>query len=157
MLEKFKQKYPGVELSMGIANEERIERLVLDRSLDFGFVGHESSRTEMISEQLSEDELVPVCNTRHRFARKSKIKLSDLSNEGFIVREVDSTARHMADNMLSELDLHENISMELGSYEAIKHTVMAGKGIGIVAKQSLEAEIQAGIVIAKSSITNPSE
>lgn len=147
LMEKFKQKYPGVELSMGIANEERIERLVLDRSMDFGFVGHESSRTEMISESLSEDELVPVCSSSHRLAKKSKVTISDLANEVFIVREVDSTARHLADKMLSDLGLHENISMELGSYEAMKSAVMAGRGIGIAARQALEAEFQAGMLV----------
>ena len=43
-------------------------------------------------------------------------------------------------------DLTDSVSMELGSYEAIKAAVMVGKGVGFVAYRSLGAEIQADLV-----------
>jgi DNA-binding transcriptional LysR family regulator len=145
-LDRFKQKYTGVEVSMGIASEDRIERMVLDRSLDFGFVGQASSRTEMVSELLARDELVPVCSKSHRLARKSRISASDLDGESFVIREVESAARSLTDERLEDLGLIGSITMELGSYEAIKSAVMSGKGIGIVTRQSLDAELKAGLL-----------
>lgn len=127
-LDRFKQKYPGVEVSMGIASEDRIERLVLDRSLDFGFVGQASSRAEMVSELLA--------------------SVSDLASESFVVREVESAARSVTDERLEDLELIGSITMELGSYEAIKSAIISGKGIGIVTRQSLDAEIKAGLLVA---------
>ena len=38
VLDQFKRSYPGVELFMEIANSDRIEKLILDRTLDIGFV-----------------------------------------------------------------------------------------------------------------------
>ena len=145
-LDKFKQKFPRVELSMNLFTEERIERLVLDRTLDMGFVGHVPSRTELATEHLGHDDLVPICSRTHRLFKKAKVKASDLLSEALIVREADSAARNVSDEILEAHDLLNDISMELGSYEAIKRAVMVGKGVGIVARQSLGAEIQAGLL-----------
>ncbi len=146
-LDKFKRKFPGVELAMETANSDRVERMVMERAVDIGFVGRDSSRSELASEHLADDELVPICNSGHKLAKKKHATAPDFSDEDFIVRESDSTTRRITDELLSALDLHENISMELGSHEAIKSAVMAGKGIGMVSRQALEAELQAGLLV----------
>lgn len=145
-LDKFKQKFPRVELSMNLFTEERIERLVLDRTLDMGFVGHVPTRPELASEHLGDDDLVPICSRTHKLFKKARVKPSDLQGESIIVREADSAARHVSDQVLESHELTDGVSMELGSYEAIKAAVMVGKGIGLVAHQSLGAEIQADLV-----------
>ena len=145
-LDKFKQKFPHVELSMNLFTEDRIERLVLDRTLDMGFVGHIPTRTELVAEHLADEDLVPICSRTHRLFKKANVGPSDLVGEAMIVREADSAARHASDEILEAHHLMNDISMELGSYEAIKTAVIVGKGVGIVARQSLGAEIQADLV-----------
>ena len=145
-LNRFKQEYPGVGLSMAVANSERIEKLVLDRGLDMGLVGRASSRAELASEHLAHDELVPICNSTHRFAAMTSIDIGELADERFIVREAGSTARRLTDELLSAHNLDWNVSMELGSHESIKGAVIAGKGIGMVPIQALEAELRAGLL-----------
>ncbi len=147
-LDQFRQRYPGVELLMEIANSDRIEKLVLDRTLDIGFVGRDTSRPELASEHLANDELVPICNTSHPFASMTAIDINELSEEALIVRETDSATRRLTNELLQAHNLAQNISMELGSYEAIKSAVMAGHGIGIVSRQALDAELQAGFLVA---------
>ncbi len=146
-LDQFRQRYPGVELLMEIANSDRIEKLVLDRTLDIGFVGRDTSRPELASEHLADDELVPICNTSHPFASMTAIDIKKLSGEALIVRETDSATRRLTNELLQAHNLAQNISMELGSYEAIKSAVMAGHGIGIVSRQALDAELQAGFLV----------
>ena len=147
-LDQFRQRYPGVELLMEIANSDRIEKLVLDRTLDIGFVGRDTSRPELASEHLANDELVPICNTSHPFASMTAIDINELSEEALIVRETDSATRRLTNELLQAHNLAQNISMELGSYEAIKSAVMAGHGIGIVSRQALDVELQAGFLVA---------
>jgi DNA-binding transcriptional LysR family regulator len=146
-LDQFKLRYPSVELSMEVGNSERIERLVMERTLDIGFVGRVSAYSELICEHLADDELVPICSPAHRLARASGVDVAELKNEAFIVREPDSAARRLTDEMLKAHNLHQNISMTLGSCEAIKRAAMAGKGIGIVPRQALEAELKAGLLV----------
>lgn len=146
-LDKFKRKYPGVELAMETANSDRVERMVMERTVDIGFVGRNSLRSELASEHLADDELVPICNTNHKLAKKKNVPPHDFLEEGFIVREADSTTRRITNELLETHNLGNNISMELGSHEAIKSAVMASKGIGMVSRQALEAELQAGMLV----------
>ena len=148
VLDQFKRSYPGVELFMEIANSDRIEKLILDRTLDIGFVGRDTSRPELASKHLADDELVPICNISHPFAARTSINISELREEALIVRETDSATRRLTNQLLQAHNLAQNISMELGSYEAIKSAVMAGHGIGIVSRQALDAELRAGLLVA---------
>ncbi|MCI0441498.1 MAG: LysR family transcriptional regulator, partial [Chloroflexi bacterium] len=75
-LGRFKQEYPGVELSMEIGDSDRIEKMVMERSLDVGFVVNESSRAELASEHVAADELVPICSANHRLAGRKKLAVS---------------------------------------------------------------------------------
>ena len=122
-LDQFKRRYPGVELFMEIANSDRIEKLVFDRTLDIGFVGRDTSRQELASEHLADDELVPICSTSHPFAAMTGIDISKLREEALIVRETDSATRRLTNELLQAYNLAQNISMELGSYEAIASNI----------------------------------
>ena len=75
-----------------------------------------------------------------------KIDVSELSNEPKIVRESRSATRELTDAMLSAAGIENNISMELGSYEAIKSAVISGQGVGIVPRQSLGADLHTGLL-----------
>ena len=158
-LDRFKQAHPGVEISMSVFPTERVERMVLDRTLDLGFIGGESSKFDLASEHLIDDEIVPICSKGHRLAKKITSEIVKLDEESFIVREPDSESRRIANGMLEANGLLENILMELGSDEAIKWAVMAGRGIGLVARQSIDIELQAGLlkVLEIDSMTAPVE
>ncbi len=146
-LDVFKQDYPRVELSIGIANSDLIEKMVLDRSVDIGFVARGSARTELLSKSLAKDEVVPICSPAHPLATTSDASPRDLNDAFFIAREPGSATRQITDELLNGLGLADNISMELGSQEAIKQVVMGGnQGIGMVSRAGLTAELRAGLL-----------
>ena len=145
-LASFQRRFRGVDISMVSANSERIEKLVIDRALDFGFIGRPSVRPELVSHHLEDDELVPICNTGHRLAKVSNVEATQLAKEAFIVRESGSAARRLTDELLDRLGLRLNIAMELGSHEAIKGAVMGGRVIGMVTRQALDSELKAGLL-----------
>ncbi len=146
-LDVFKRKYPQVEVSLEVAGSDRIEKLVLDRSVDIGFMARPASRAELTQDYLGDDEVVPVCSPSHRLARAESVELSDLASEAFIVREPESATRHATDELLGALDLGANVAMELGSLEAIKQVAMTGYGIGMVSRQSVACELEAGRLV----------
>ena len=156
-LDRFKQTHPGVELSMTVFPAERVERMVLDRTLDLGFIGGEASKFDLASEHLIDDVIVPICSKGHRLAKRTNSEFAKLNEESFIIREPDSESRRIANGMLEANGLTDNILMELGSDEAIKRAVMSGRGIGLVARQSVDVELQAGLlkVLDIDSFTAP--
>ena len=158
-LDRFKQAHPGVEISMNVYPTERVERMVLDRTLDLGFIGGKTSKFDLASEHLIDDEIVPICSKGHRLAKRISSDVIKLDEESFIVREPESESRRIANGMLEANGLVENVLMELGSDEAIKWAVMAGRAIGLVARQSVDVELQAGLlrVLEIDSLTAPVE
>ena len=145
-LDSFSRRYPHVELSTKVADSDRIERLVLDRSLDIGFVGRASSRAELVSEHLADDEVVPICSPTHRLATAGSKGIESLRGESLVVREAGSATRQATDQLLAALGIGSKTMMELGSQEAIKRVVMAGRGVGIVTKTGLEGELRSGLL-----------
>lgn len=69
------------------------------------------------------DELVIPAPPAHPLSKNKKISFHDLKNEPFMVRELGSGTRMV---------------MELGSSSAIKQAVMAGFGLSLLFKISLE-------------------
>jgi DNA-binding transcriptional LysR family regulator len=145
-LDILKREYPHVELSAQVANSDHIEKLVMDRSVDIGFIARASGRAELVSERLAEDEVVPVCGAAHPLAVATGRDPGELEGEAFVVREAGSAVRWATNEMLAASGIAPNISMELGSQEAIKHVVMAGQGIGMVSRAALEPELHAGLL-----------
>ena len=156
-LDRFKRTHPGVELSMIVLPAERVERMVLDRTLDLGFIGGESSKFDLASDHLIDGEIVPICSKGHRLTKRISSEIVKLHEESFIVRELNSESRRIADGLLEANGLTDKVLMELGSDEAIKWAVMAGKGIGLVTRQSVDVELQAGLlnVLEIDSLTAP--
>lgn len=145
-LNRFKQQYPAVELSVQVGSSDHIERLVLDRSVDIGFVGRASERAELASEYLGEDEVVPICAPTHPLAGAGNEDSSYLDADVFIVREAGSATRRATDAMMAGLDAPPRISMALGSQEAIKQVVLAGQGLGMVSRGGSASELRAGLL-----------
>ena len=71
-LEEFKREYPDVEICLLVANSDRIERMVQDRSVDMGFIGRPARRPGLVSEPLATDEVVPICGRAHPLTRAAE-------------------------------------------------------------------------------------
>ena len=145
-LEEFKREYPDVEICLLVANSDRIERMVQDRSVDMGFIGRPAQRPGLVSEPLATDEVVPICGRAHPLTRAAGPSPGDLSGERFVVREVGSATRLATDRALGSLGSTASISMELGGQEAIKQAVQSGRGVGMVCMRGVEPEVGSGLL-----------
>ena len=88
----------------------------------------------------AKDEITPIvliaAETDPLVQRKS-LKLRDLHEQRFILREKGSGTRMVADTFLKQHKFKVDIRMELGSNEAIKEAVAGGLGIGIISQHAL--------------------
>ncbi len=87
----------------------------------------------------------------HPWAQKGSITLNDLRKAKMILREVGSGTRSifelfLADKGLSLSDL--NITMELGSTQAIKQVVAAGLGVTVISALTVRKECEENILKA---------
>ncbi|MFN3397263.1 MAG: LysR family transcriptional regulator [Sulfurimicrobium sp.] len=147
----FKLRYPQVQARLMVANSETIENKVADHTLDVGLIEAPSQHPHLESIVCCEDELVMICSPQHPFAKYPDIAPAQMAEQPYISRETGSGTRNVVDDYfrlggVNPEDL--NITMELGSLEAIKGAVEAGLGIAIVSRSTILKELKLGDLVA---------
>jgi DNA-binding transcriptional LysR family regulator len=82
----------------------------------------------------------------HPLAGKRGLRLSDLSEEPFLMREDGSGTRYAIEQHLERCGVRLNIKMTIESNEAIKHAVMSRLGISILSAHTLSFGGRSGLV-----------
>ncbi|MDO8671421.1 MAG: selenium metabolism-associated LysR family transcriptional regulator [Dehalococcoidia bacterium] len=141
----FRQRYPGVEVSLDIANSQQIEEKVLRNELDLGFVGARFL-PELHVQPYVRDELVLIVPPSHQFASREAVSPQELDQEIFILREAGSGTRRVFEQELSRLGITLRRPMELTGCEAVKRAVAAGMGIAVVSEYSVSLELAHGLL-----------
>ena len=150
-LGEFSRKYPGVKPILRIGDSAGIVADLLDGKVEIGFVGFKGNDQRLQFEKIWDDEMVVAVPRNHPWASLKSIEVSDLRSEKFISREhgsgtLDSLRQMLAPRQTAD---HEflNISMELGSTEAVKEALMAGYGFSILSRISIQHELEDGNIV----------
>ena len=139
----FQRRYPGITLSLSIANSRVIEERVRADELDLGIVGgHMLGPGERCVAAGLVDELVLITPPKHPWVRRSPIRARDLAEERLLVREAGSATRQVMERALQHAGITLGRTMELDQTEAIKQFVMAGLGVAFVSVHAVHAEVR---------------
>ncbi|EGW42000.1 LysR family transcriptional regulator [Desulfosporosinus sp. OT] len=138
--------HPNVDFKVKIANTESISQDVLEKKIHIGLIeGPVTSHKDLNVESFWKDELVVAIPHFHHWASRDSINLAELPHERLVTREDGSGTRKVMEMALKErgLDPNElNITMELGSTQAIKQLVSAGLGITIISSLTVSRECE---------------
>lgn len=146
-LGQFHAAHPGVELEVRIANTDETIRLVLEREIDFAFVGRRPAHPELVEEPCFTDAVVAFVAPGDPLLREPPHTPRELSGRQFVLRERGSATRDLALECLRAAGCAPGHVIELGSNEAVKHAVEAGLGIGLLSTHAIEAERLAGLLV----------
>jgi LysR family transcriptional regulator, low CO2-responsive transcriptional regulator len=94
------------------------------------------------AEVFMENPLIVVAPPGHPLAHQKKIPLKRLQEEVFLVREPGSGTRSAMERFFAEREIHLKTGMEVGSNEAIKQSVQAGLGLGLLSRATIEQELE---------------
>ncbi len=133
----FRKTRPKIKVHLQVGNTKRIVELLKGGNIDIGLVEGEVPKQKITSEKLLEDELVLIVPPQHPFAKKKEVSIFEITTEPFIVREEGSGTRQMIEKYLEKHGIslnNMNITMILGSTEAIKNAVEHGMGISIISR-----------------------
>ena len=139
----FKERYPQIEVQLGIRDTREIETGVVRNEFDFGFVGGHLAGDEIDVVPWLTDELVLIVPPSHRLARKKSLKTNDLANEKFIGRELGSATRAAVVSHFKGSDLQLQTIMEMENPESLKKAVQSGLGIAFISQFAVETELKA--------------
>jgi DNA-binding transcriptional LysR family regulator len=149
VLAEFRKQYPGVEVTLRIANSRVIEEQVRANQLDLGVVGgHGLAPGERCLAAGLGDELVLVVGPRHPWARRRDLAPARLAEERVLIREPGSATRDVMERALQRAGASLPKTMELDHTEAIKQAVMAGLGVAFVSIHAVRGELASKRLVA---------
>jgi DNA-binding transcriptional LysR family regulator len=141
----FRQRYPGIQVTLQIGNSEQIGALVRAGELDLGVVGGGGTRSAEASLAARvEDELVLIVGPEHAWARRREIGPAELAGEPLLLREPGSATRQVTERALSGAGVAYRPGMVLPHTEAIKRAVLAGLGVSFVSVYAIRGEQATG-------------
>jgi DNA-binding transcriptional LysR family regulator len=149
-LGEFTKKYPKVKPILRIGDSAGIITELLEGKVEIGFVGFKGDDNRLTFEKIWDDEMVVAVPKGHPWTRRKTIEVADLRNEKFISREHGSGTLDSLRQLLAKRNPPGellNITMELGSTEAVKEALMAGYGFSILSRISIQHELDDGNIV----------
>ena len=141
ILGDFSRQYPGIDISLKVCNRERIFERIANNEDDIYILGQPPKKElNLQTYPFAPNPLVVLAARNHPLYTESCIPLARLADEPIISREVGSGIRDTMMRVFNEHGLTPNVRMELGSNEAIKHTVVAGLGVAVLSLHTLSLE-----------------
>ncbi|MGV6826677.1 MAG: LysR family transcriptional regulator [bacterium] len=147
MLGEFSRLYPGIDMSLTVTNRhDTIERMLANED-DLYIMGQApEGEIEVETHAFAPNPMVVMASRDHPLVGKKNIKLEEIANEPFIIREPGSGTRDLIFKTFDKKGLKPRVRMEVASNEAIKHTVASGIGVSVLSLHSLTLEGTGGPV-----------
>lgn len=149
LLDRFKQRHPGVRVSLTVGNSETILAKVLDFGLHAGLIAGPCDNPHIVSLPLIRDRVLVVLPPGHALIAKPAVGVHDLHAHPVILREPGSATRRVIEQAFRAGGLEVVPAMELESNEAIKSAVADGIGIGLMAHAAVAQEVATGRLVAR--------
>lgn len=144
LLGPFCRQYPGVDVSLEVANRERVlERLEKNQD-DLCVLGQPPEHFDVEAKTFLANPLVVLAPRDHRLANSKRVPLKKLAAEPFLIREPGSGTRRALERLFAAHNLSLNVRMVLGSNEAIKQAVAGGLGVSVLSRHTLALEARSG-------------
>jgi DNA-binding transcriptional LysR family regulator len=155
LLGLFIHRYPGITVSLDVTNRESLLRQLAENTVDLVVMGQPPAELDVEAGVFMDNPLVIVAPPDHPLAGERQIPLEWLEQEVFLVREKGSGTRSAMERFFTAHDIHITTGMEVGSNEAIKQSVQAGLGLGLLSRDTSALEISLGRLVVLDVVGFP--
>jgi DNA-binding transcriptional LysR family regulator len=142
LIAAYSERYPGVRISLQVANRETLLSSLADHRTDIAITGEPPQGVDVEAQRFMDNPLVVIANPNHPLAQLESVALPRLRDERLVVRELGSGTRAATERHFAEHKSNFILGCELNSNEAIKQAVQAGLGLGVVSLQTIELELE---------------
>lgn len=133
LLDRFKARYPGVDITVTEKPDEQTSRDLIERRLEIAAVT--LPKPDFDSQTIAIDELVAVLPTSHLLSHLETVPLKEMTTDPFILTRAGSQA--LVTKLFARHGLQPRITYELLQLMSILELVSRGKGISVLAKLAL--------------------
>lgn len=154
VLKRFTALHPRVDVAVRTGHSEQILEMVLADEVQVGLV-RALRHPDVEALPLYDDELVLVCNTHHRFARRGAVTLADVGRERLVMFDRTSSYFELTQSLFLQAGLVARTVMELDNAEAAKKMVEEGLGVALLPRVSVTREIATGLLASIEILDSP--
>lgn len=138
----FKHKHEEVDIHMEVINSSEVIQKLQDHTINIGIIQNDPKLHDIVTEPIISDELLLVGNSDES---PEKITIKELKGIPLILREQGSGTRYVIEKSLLKkgIDIDDlNIIYDLNSPEAIKSSILAGKGFSFLPRLVVSQELK---------------
>ncbi len=151
ILAAFRERYPGVKVTMRAGNSETVIESLFSYDADIGVLGGIPVGRDFEVINLNSTPIVAFTAADHPAARRKSLSFAELAGLPLIMRERGSKTRRKLEEGAAEAGVELKFAIEAEGREAVREIVAAGAGIGFVS----EAEFGNDTRLAKIPIEGP--
>ncbi|CAD7850218.1 MAG: RuBisCO operon transcriptional regulator CbbR [Olavius algarvensis Gamma 3 endosymbiont] len=148
VLAEFMRIYQDIKIQLQVGNRATIMQKLESLELDFAITGLPPEHFKVKKEFISNHPQIIIAAPDHPLAKSTRISLSELTEETFLLREAGSGTRSVTDMLFARRKDLPKSGLEFGSNETIKQAVMAGMGIALISAHTVAAELKEKRLIA---------
>jgi LysR family transcriptional regulator, low CO2-responsive transcriptional regulator len=170
LLRAFSARHPEIRLELEVANRATLFQRLLEHEADVGIAGRPPEDDRVEGRTFMKNEIVLIGATDDPLAASRSVRVDQLGDRTWLLREEGSGTRQLVTEFLSAHDLRP-ATMTLGSNGAIKEAVQLGLGISLQSRMAVERELAAGMLariplrglphrewfVLRSAVTGPRE
>jgi len=150
LLSRLKHTHNGIQVHMQMHDSEETLQIILNDQAEMGFIGKEPINKKLVVQRLWKDSLVLAVPASHPLSNRRAVKVEELREIPFIIREKGSATRDIIEECLQK-QLRTSLSCfnvvcEMGSSEAVKEAILAGLGVSILSTFAIKREISQGLL-----------
>jgi DNA-binding transcriptional LysR family regulator len=142
LLMKYRAAHPTYDLEFHIGAVDDVADRVIRNDLDMAVIAGRPPTSELRAKLICRDEWVVVRAPKTDLGGKEPLRRADLERPCWILREVGSATRREIDTWIHRHRLVPSHTMTFDGPDAVKRAVMAGLGIAIVSKSTVEEELE---------------
>jgi DNA-binding transcriptional LysR family regulator len=143
-VDAFRREYPGIGVSVHRMLASRIAEELSLRTFEIGVTSFRLDQERFRTIAVYNDSLAFIVSPKHRFARVSRVSISELGKENFIAHNVASPLRKKVIEAFQRHRTPLNMGTDLPTIEAIKRFVAMGNGVALVPHLTIAHELEAG-------------
>ncbi len=143
ILAAFVRQYPGVRVKLEVSNREEVLAQLMRNHCDLALMGTPPEHELLTADRFMDNPLVVIAPYDHWLVHRHDIPLEKVVREPFVMRESGSGTYQAFQQLLKNQQLQLDEVMEMNNNEAIKQSVAAGLGLGVVSLYTIEQELAA--------------
>jgi DNA-binding transcriptional LysR family regulator len=146
ILQAFHKKHPHVHVVAQVADSAGVLDALEQGKVSLALVGQAGPASWTESRPFAKDRLVLIVPAKHAWAKRSHVSMDEVHTQPLIVREPGSATRATLEEGLSQRRQRLSdfqVTLELGSNEAIKEAVLRGAGISFLSGFAVKEEVAA--------------